>query len=388
MGAGLPSTSDLQFKSFDTLVGDLTKRWGGATGTTPNLTSGNVALALFQTFATQLVYFEFLLQAVIAMARLSTSTGADVDSFVADYGLTRLPPTFAEGPVTLSTLTPAPQQLLIPVGTIVQSQGGAVQYQLIADTDNPDYSAAFDAYLIRAGDSSATATAKALLSGASQNVQAGILTQLAQGGTGIAIVTNASPIQNGKDAETDEQLRQRFVQYLASLSEATKAAILYAINSVQQGLDVNLLDNTNPAGAFQPGFFTAVVEDGSGSLPSDLRLELINAIDLVRAFTIEFDVVAPEVVNPTAALVVRIAPGSNPATVLQNVKTALLDYVNGLTIGAILYVYRLVQVAEDTDGVIAVKPGTVFIDGEEEDLVTTNFQVVRLLAGDLTVGAV
>jgi len=386
MAAGLPSTANLQFKTFDQLVADFENRWGGATGTTPNLKSGSVALALFQTYATQIVYFEFLLQAVIAMARLSTASGSDVDSFVNDFGMTRLAATFATGPVTLSVLSPAVQQATIPVGTIIQSQGGVYQYQLIADTNQPAYNESLNAYVLEATQTSITATAQAVFAGASQNVQANILTQLGQAGSGIDTVTNSAPIINGKDPETDAQVKARFVQFIAALSKATQAAILFAVNSVQQGLDVNLLDNMNSAAEEQPGMFTVVVEDGSGTLSAALESAIYAAVDAVRAFTIQFTVIPPTLVDPTIALNIRVAPSGNVTAVIQNVTTAILDYVNSLTIGEELYLLRLVQVAEDADpNVVSVQPGSVLIDGEAQDLGITPVQLVRVTSGNITV---
>lgn len=376
----------LQYKTFDQFVTDLSNRWGGATGVTPQLLSGDPALAIFQSTATQLVFFEFLLQAVVGMARLSTSTGADVDSFVADFGITRLPATYASGPVTLTALSPPANQVIIPVGTIVQSPGGAYQYQLIADPTQTAYDAVLNAYILQANQTSITATVQALQSGSTQNVQANILTQFGAAIAGVDTVTNPSPIQNGKDAETDSALKTRFVQFFAALSKATMAAILYAMNSVQQGLDINLLENENQNGAAQNGFFTAVAEDGSGTLPSTLQTALYNAINLVRAFTVNFTVVGPTVLNPTVALNIRVAPGYASATVIANVVTAILDYVGTLTIGQTLYLNQLVGVAESVAGVVSVQPASALINRVAQDLVATGFQLIRLLSNDLTVG--
>ncbi len=386
MGAGLPSTANLQFKSFDQLVADLSNRWGGATGTTPNLKSGSVAKALFETFATQFVYFEFLLQAIQAMARLSTSVGSDCDSFVGDFGMPRLPATLASGSVTLGLLSPSIGVTPVAVGTVVQSQGGVFQYQLVADLTQPAYNASLQAYVFQPGQTSITATAQAVLPGSSQNVQASILTQLAQAGSGVDTVTNPSPIQNGKDQETDAQLKARFVLFIAAFSEATEAAILFAIASTQQGLDVALLDNTNTTGNPEPGFFTAVVEDGSGTLPLALQTALYNAIDVVRAFTIEFAVIGPTLISPTVALPIHVAAGANVGLVTQAVATAILDYVNSLTIGQSLNLSRLILVAEDADPNVAnVNSEGVLINGLDSDLVVNQVSLIRLTSGNLTV---
>src|SRR6058998_521692 len=56
------------------------------------------------TYASALVglVLQRLIQLVLAAARLSTSSGDDVDSFVADFNLARLPSAAATGLVTFS----------------------------------------------------------------------------------------------------------------------------------------------------------------------------------------------------------------------------------------------------------------------------------------------
>src|SRR5882724_369590 len=85
-------------------------------------------------FATGLValVLQRLVQLALVAARLSTATGTDVDSFVADFGVTRLAGNVASGPVTFSRFTPAPSTIVVPVGSIVQtSTSPAIQYQVV-----------------------------------------------------------------------------------------------------------------------------------------------------------------------------------------------------------------------------------------------------------------
>lgn len=361
--AGTP-TATLTYKTQDQFVGDMTTDWAAQTGQTPVLLPGDPALAIFQSQAVQDVFLQFLIQAVLAAARLSTATGADVDTFVADYGLTREAATLAQGPVTLTALTAPSSQVLIPAGTVVQTTGGAIQYQLIADTTQAAWSATLNAYVLQAGQTSITATAQALLAGSAYNVQAGQIDELVSAVPGVDTVTNAASITNGLDQETDAALRVRFVEYLISLFKATEDAILFAVNSVQQGLDVLALENINVALNPQNGVVTVIIDDGSGNPPSSLIAAVQAAVNGVRAFAIPITVIGPAVKNVSIALNIRIAgnPTETSGVIKQNVQNAVLNYVNALTLGRTLYLNKLAEVAIDADAnVVSVQPGSITI---------------------------
>lgn len=84
----------------------------------PQLTqvsSGSVAYALFQGFASVCLWLQWLIAQVLSMTRLATSQGGDVDSFVGDFGLARLPATYATGSVAFSRYS-SYGTALVPVG--------------------------------------------------------------------------------------------------------------------------------------------------------------------------------------------------------------------------------------------------------------------------------
>lgn len=77
-----------------------------------------------------------LVQLALLAARLSTAVGPDVDSFIGDYQLTRLPAVAASGQVTFGRFSPAPSQIIVPTGAIVQTspspQATVIQFQVVA----------------------------------------------------------------------------------------------------------------------------------------------------------------------------------------------------------------------------------------------------------------
>lgn len=376
MGAAVGFTP----KAFDDLVADQEASWAASIGVSPVLQPGDPALALFESNAVVAVFLESLLQAVVTMARASTATGTDLDSFVQDFGLTRLPASAAEGQATFTLSSPATQQVLVPVGTIVQTSGGAIQYQVIADTTQAGYSPSLNAYVIQPNTTSINATIQALIAGTSSNVQVGLLNQLGSNLTGVSGVSNAAAITNGLDAESDVALRTRFVNFLQSLRLATQQAITSAINSVQQGLKVLLVANTTPSNTPRVGFFTAVVDQGGATLSSSLQTLLTAAIQAATAFTISFAVVAPIATIANVSLTIRVNTTQvieTTSVIETNVTNAIEALINGLNIGDTLYVSDIIDVVINSDpNVIAVEVGTPTINGANADLVVDNFHEI------------
>lgn len=385
----------LPVKTFDQFVQDQVSAWANAIGITPALTDGDALLAAFQAFAGQLLFIQSQVQLVVALTRAQTSTGADLDSWMAQFNFTRLPATFAEGEVTFAKNQAATSQVLIPAatlsggvysgGTTVQTTGGAIQYQVIPDTTQPTYNSALNAYVLAVGQISLTASVQALASGSAYNVSAGQLVQIGSSLAGIDSVTNAAAINNGANAETDSAFLARFPLYLASLAKATEEAILYAATSVQLGLTASALENELPTGATQNGSFTVVVDNGSGTTPSGTVTDVYNAVFAVRAFTVQPFVVAATVLTATIVLAVRVASGYVSGTVTANVQTAISAAVDALADGATLYVSTVEAAALSVAGVTSVQPATTTINGSQADLVPTAFQVIKSATTNITV---
>jgi uncharacterized phage protein gp47/JayE len=370
------------------LVQNWINAYAAETGVTPNLQPGNIALAYAYADAGQAESLQYMAQVVINFARASTSTGADLDSWMADFGFPRLPAGYAGGTVTFSTPVPLTVNALVPVGAVISTPGGAISYQVIADTTQAAYSVSLNAYVLIAGDTSMNATAQALVAGASYNVQAGQLTQIQATIYGIAAVTNASAIQNGSAAESDTSFRARFVLYINSLSKGTQQAIQAAIEATGGvGLKVALFENVqavgNPPTSFNspyPGNFVALIDNGTGSPPSGLLSTIYTALFAnVRAFTISYQILPPYVSHPSIVTTIRVNPDSTEATgtVQANVQAALVAYINALPIGGTLWISDLIDTIINADpNVEAIEDGSTKINDSTSSLVQQEWQEV------------
>lgn len=366
----------IQQQDWVTLVRNQVSAIQGYAKVLVDLTVGSVLRAVVEANAAVVIWLQGLIMQVLAITRAATSSGADLDSWVADFGVTRLSAVAATGTVTFSRFTTT-QQVVVPTTAVAQTADGTQQFNVVIDTTNAAYNAALGGYVIAAGVASVSVPVKAVTAGAAGNAVAGSVSTIVGAISGIDTVTNAAAFTNGVDAESDTALRMRFIAYVASLSsKATKAGIGYAITSLQQGLVYSLTENQTYGGATQNGYFFVVVDDGTGNPPSTLLSSVANAIDAARPFTSSFGVFAPVVVNASVAMTATIASGYDPVATKALVVTALKSYINALQLGWTLPYSRLTQVAYDASpGVINITGVT--LNGGAADLAATNLQVIK-----------
>lgn len=181
-----------------------------------------------------------------SIARLATSTGGDVDTFVIPFGVERLSATAATGGVLCTTPSPVSSQLVVPVGGLLQiSNGNGLSFTIIADTTNGAYSQAAGGYVIAPGGSSVTVTVQCNTVGIVGNIQAG-QTFVAAGGavtiTGVATFTNPSAFTNAISDESDAALQARFTLNMSAGRVGTGNALAAAVTGTQAGLTYSIGD--------------------------------------------------------------------------------------------------------------------------------------------------
>ena len=365
----------LSLQNFSSLIANMAASAQGACSDLLDITVGSVLRALLESSASVALWLQYLILQVLSMTRLSTSSGADVDSWVADFGLARLPPIPAVGTVVMTSLSPASQAATVPSGALVKTSDGSQSFAVIAGP-----------YMRPQGVASVTVSVVAVSAGSAGNVQEGSISILGTAIPGIDTVTNPLPLAGGAAAETDQALKARFVTYLNTRSQATEQAVVNAINSVQQGLSFTIRENMTTAGVALPGHFTVVVDDGSGSPPASLLASVYAAIDQVRPVGSTFSVDPPVLLEASISMSLATA---NPVLLAQTktaVSTALSLYINGLSIGQALRFSRLAGLAYDaTPDVVNVL--AVALNGAGADLGGEAEAVVRTQSITLTVGS-
>jgi uncharacterized phage protein gp47/JayE len=356
----------LSLRTFNTLVQSMAAAVEASASQLLDLTVGSTLRAVLEANASIALWMQWLILQVLRTTRAATSNGADLDSWMADLTLTRLPAVASTGIVTFSRFTPGTTGL-IPGGALVRTADGAQTFTVSVDTTYPSWSTASNGYVVAAGVASLEVPVIAQTTGAAGNVQAGTISLLASALPGIDAVSNPNAMQNGLDAESDDAFRSRFQNFIASRSRATPLAVGYAISSIQQGLSYTIQENIDPSGQPHMGSFVVTVDDGSGSPSAALLSTVKSAIDAVRPVGSIFSVQPPAVVTINASLTITVSSGTTKAPVQALVGAAIANYLNGLPIGAGVPLTRLAQIAYSASPAV-VNVGAVLINGSVVDI--------------------
>ena len=371
----------LSLQTFTSLVQNMAAAVQSAATQLLDLTIGSTLRAVLEANASVALWMQWLILQVLQMTRAATSVGADLDSWMADMSLSRLPAVPAVGSVTFSRYT-ATASSLVPVGVLVRTGDGTLTFAVTADATNSVWNVQLNGYMIGPGVNSLTVPIVAQVPGSTGNVLANTISMIATALPGVDLVTNATATLNGVDAEPDAAFRASFQNYLQSRSRATISAVAYAITSIQQGLDFVITENVDPSGATRLGSFVITIDDGSGYPPSSLLSIVYGSVDSVRPIGSIFSVQAPNVVQANVTLTLSVAPGAASSAIASKVASAVASYINTLTIGRLLPLTRIAQVAYDASS--AVTNVTVpQVNGGTIDIVPGEIGIVR--AGTVSV---
>jgi uncharacterized phage protein gp47/JayE len=246
----------------------------------------------------------------------------------------------------------------------------------MTDSGNPHYDAATASYIIPDGTASVTVPIQALVAGSAGNALAGLINTSATAIPGFDTYTNAAALTNGTDGESDAAYRARFVLWINSLSKGTETAIAAAILGVQSNLQYVLVENEDTLGNPDPGYFYAVIDDGSGVPSDELVAAVTAAIALVRGFTIGWTVIKPTVLDVPVELTITVASGYTGSSVRAAVQNAITNYVNTRGLGNGLPYTRIAQVAYDASPGVA-NVINVLLNGGTSDIAGSPKQAIR-----------
>lgn len=340
-----------------------------------DLSPGSVLRAILEANASVALWVQFLITQMLQTTRASTCSGGDLDSWVRDFGLSRLPASHAIGTVKFSRYVPT-SRAAIAAGTRVKSSDGSLTFVVVSDAAHESWSADEGAYVLSMGMEQVTVPVSAKEAGASGNVQAGMITLLASSIAGVDEVSNLASLIGGVEAETDEVLRRRFLGYINSRSKATSDAVGFAVASVRQGLSFVVHENVDAAGHSQLGSFIVTVDDGTGAPPSSLLATVAEAVDLVRPLGSRFSVRPPSVHMVNITVNVEPISGVQIAEIRVEIAYAIERFVNGLAVGSALSVTRLAQTIYQASAKVSNVSG-ITINGLSNDWSVNNRSVVK-----------
>lgn len=345
----------MTFLDFYTLLANMITAAQASSAAVLDTSVGSIARALFQATGSVVLWLQSLIAQLLQQIRAATAVGPALDSWMADFGLTRIGAVFAKVSLTFARFTTG-ASAFIPVGKIAQTSDGSVQFAVVADPTNPAFSPSLNGYTIGTSISSINVAAQSITPGATANLSIGSINTLAQAIPFVDTVINAAAASGGADAESDMAFRLRFVQYIASLAKATLQAITYAASTIGPTIKAKFTELFDLTGVPKPGYFYGVVDDGSGATPSSTIAAVYNAVDAVRAFGIAFNIVAATTLGANVSVILTIAPSYDGPTVRAAVTAAIQAYINSLGVAATLQYNQLIRVIFNASAALRPSP--------------------------------
>lgn len=340
-----------------------------------SFTKGSILRAMAEAQASVSLWLQGLILKVLSTTRLATSFKQDVDSWLFDFNQFRLGGNASSGFVTYSRATPT-NPAIVPVGAVIQSSDGSQTFVVVADTTNAAFSPGDNGYVIPAAVSSLQVPVANTVAGASGNVQAGGLTIMQTGISGVDTAVNAASFTNGYDAESDTDAKARFILFINSLAKATEGAIGYAIKSTKQGLEYQI---------FEPGSFgftqlTVYIDDGTGAVDDATFNAAKTNVLAIKAAGVSIAVLKSSILLASVSMTIVVADGYYKPTVVAQVVAAIGLYINGIGLGVTptagqLSYMKIAAVAFGIQGVTDVLSYT--LNGLTTDLVPAAGQTIK-----------
>ena len=358
---------NIPVRTFTDLVRDMSAAILASASGLIDMSVGSILRAIIEANAAVVQWAQWLVLLALQTTRAATSSGSDLDTWMADFSLTRLPAEVASGVATFSryaTTMPAS----VPSGTVVKTIDGSVAFSVVTDQGNPAWNPTTAAYAMAIGITSLDLPIVATVPGSSGNLSSGTIGLLASPVPGIDTVTNNAPTSGGTDAETYDAFRSRFSIYFNSRSRATADAIGYAISQVNPDLSYLLQENVGADGTTRVGNISITVNDGTGTLSSNLLNALSTSLNTVRPIGTSFSIVPPEVLSVQIAMIVTYPPEVASQTVQSAIASAVEDYISQIPIGGSISVTRLGQVSYNAAPEI-LNISDITLNGQTSDLI-------------------
>ena len=209
-----------------------------------------------------------------------TADGEYLDLHAEIHGICRDAATHATGTLTLGLAQTLGFSLSIPAGTMFCVPNG-VSFRLTEDCR------------ISAGSRSANANAECTETGICGNVAAGEITGMVEAPAYISFVVNPSAFTGGREAETDEHLRQRVLRACRSMPDGANSDYYEAIALSQPGITSAV---ALPA-YFGEGTVGLCISANYG-IPSDAQMEAVrNALAERTELGVQLQLIKP-VIEP------------------------------------------------------------------------------------------
>lgn len=226
-----------------------------------DLNRGSALSLILSSFAEEIASIERRLFIFKESFSMNGAIGSDLDARVAQLppvGISRITNTNASGAALRIERDPTDtsEVLVIPAGSTVSRRDGVEYRTTVEQVMGVGVSTLRNVPIV------------SLEPGKAGNASVGSITTASGMPSGIISVTNELALTNGTDRETDEQLRNRALTYLKSLSRCSPSSIEYLGTSFIGSNGERLTYARIYEDPALPGYAELVVDDGSGLISS------------------------------------------------------------------------------------------------------------------------
>jgi uncharacterized phage protein gp47/JayE len=360
--ADLPSRLDLQALARDYVLQKATRLDPGIVdvlGSDANLFVGSQAVTGY-ALVKQLAY-------AVANLLLDSAENENLDRYAYDrYQLARKGAAAALGTARFSRTTSTLGAGNVPIGTVLRTLTG-IEY--VTTT-----TAVFGASQV----DGATAFIRASQAGKAQQVGANQVRQVANAQAlfdPTIQVTNDAGTAGGEDAEDDEDFRGRIRDFWLTARRGVLSAIEFGAKTVPGVVSAQAIESLTGGG--QPArVVNLYIADSSGVSSAALAAQVQSALNDFRAGGIAVLISSslPQLVQVQLRL--QFVGGTDTVALSENVRAAVVEFVNSLPVNGTLYVAQLYSVLQRfaSSGLIPSKESIVAPAG---DLVPVLGQTLR-----------
>lgn len=350
-------------KTVEEIIDEITTSLAEQSAGSVDAGSGTVLGAMVRSFAAPLATLWQDLQIVERDSNIATAEGSSLDLLVNTFGMSRNTGSYAEGSLV------ATPKALGNVGNVQAGDYFLYGNLILTVTQTTSLQAPYSIVPVQSGTLGSDFNLPANVEVVSANADLNTKFKFAVGSSVDSRGLPSGGLSGGTDPELDTGLRDRFANFLQSLTRATYQAVLQALQAIPELRSVALLD-AKP----MPGFISVYVDDGSTNTEvSEATRELVESALLewraagvgVRVYMLD-KVVAPVVLN------IRVDSNSVPSAVAQTVRQALTTALAGYAQGQSLYLSKLVDIAFNTQGVLDAR-----VTAPAEDVVVQPYQAFR-----------
>ncbi|MCI8650962.1 MAG: baseplate J/gp47 family protein [Oscillospiraceae bacterium] len=267
-----------------------------------------------------------------------TAEGEYLDRHGQLRGLERRQATPSEGTIRFSVDEAAGTELTIPAGTVCAT-AGLTRFETVEQA------------VLKAGETSVEAAARAMEPGSGGNVPAGSILVMATPPVGVSRCSNPDAFRGGVDTEGDEALRARILETYKRMPNGANAAFYeQGALSFDQVAACTVLPRVRGRGTVD---VAVAVQSG---LPGEALLqELTEYFQSRREIAVDVLVKAPAVKSVNVTVKVTAKEGAEPAEVKTRVEQVIREFFSGERLSENILTARLNSLVFAQEGVANCK---------------------------------